>query len=72
MFETLYAYSTVQCAAVSTQSAFIRVPPQKTFMLLPLSWLSATCHGTSPNEASDPPTILLGSDPFPDILFSAI
>ena len=41
-------------------------------MLLPLSWLSATCHGTSPNEASDPPTILLGSDPFPDILFSAI
>ena len=67
-----YAYPHVQCAAVSTQSALIRVPPQKTLMLLPLSRLSATCHGTSPKEAADPPTILLGPEPFPDILFSDI
>ena len=51
----------MQCAAVRTQLALIRVPPQNWALKTsePALEVSATCQGASPRAAFVPPTILV-------------
>ena len=59
-FCLIYTCPSVQCAAVSTQSGLMRVPPQncRKNRSDPVPRVRATCQGTSPKVAAVPPTIL--------------